>query len=202
MALDHFYTIKEKKKNNILDAIEKCMQTHDYDDLSINDIVAEAEISRGSFYNYFTDKSDAVETLVKEKIKSIFEIFKESIWKNDGRLFDGAHDGYMHIKDMLQNRVFLTIMKNLRYFIEIGTKIIYSKGYEKELVDFIDWLIENTVEGKQKLNTREKMASIVDLLISLLSNMTLKLVLIDETDKENNGFDYKFNIIKLGVDNM
>ena len=202
MALDHFYTIKEKKKNSILDAIEKCMQTHGYDDLSINDIVIEAEISRGSFYNYFEDKSDAVETLVKEKIKSIFEIFKKSIQDNNGKLFDGAYDGYIHIKDMLKNKIFLTIMKNLKFFIEIGTKVIYSKGYEKELVDFIDWLILNTDEGKDKLDTREKMASVVDLLISLLSNMTLKLVLIDEKDNETDGFDYKFNIIKQGVNSI
>ena len=90
MALDHFYTIKDKKKINILGAIERCMQKFDYDELSINDIVTEADISRGSFYNYFYDKSDAVETLVKEKTKIIFSIFKECIIENDGRLLDGA----------------------------------------------------------------------------------------------------------------
>ncbi|MBO6134190.1 MAG: TetR/AcrR family transcriptional regulator [Lachnospiraceae bacterium] len=199
MALEHFYNIKEKKKNNILDAIEKCMQQYNYDELSVNDIVKEADISRGSFYNYFVDKNDAVETLIKEKIKTVFEKFKECIIKNDGKLFDGVYDGYMQIKDMLRNKIFFTIMKNLKFFIEIGHKILYSKGYEEELQGFLDWLLENTVEGREIFKTREDMANIVDLLIALISNITLKMVIISDKNDNNYGFEYKFNVIKKGV---
>ncbi|MBR1844455.1 MAG: TetR/AcrR family transcriptional regulator [Lachnospiraceae bacterium] len=202
MALDHFYTIKDKKKINILDAIERCMQKFDYDELSINDIVTEADISRGSFYNYFYDKSDAVETLVKEKTKIIFSVFKECIIENDGRLLDGAYEGYMRVKGMLKNKIFLTVMKNLKYFIEIGLKIIYSESYEKEFVEFVDWLLENTVEGRTKITTREQMANVVDLLISLISNMTLKIVLASGEKNENDGIDYKFNIIRKGIESL
>ena len=203
MALDHFYTIRERKKNNILDAIEKCMQTYDYDKLSINDIVSEADISRGSFYNYFADKSDAVDTLVKEKLKSIFRNVIKCISECDGNIFDGVYKAYGEIKDNLRNKVFLTIMKNLKFFIEIGTKIIYSKEHESELNYFIDWLINNTNEGETKLNDHEKMTNVVNLLISIISNATLKLVLFDETENNDHieSFDYMFSIIKKGVMN-
>ena len=203
MALEHFYTIRERKKNNILDAIEKCMQTQNYDKLSINDIVVAADISRGSFYNYFADKSDAVDTLVKEKINGLFNNFKECIVACNGNLFDGVYLGYNQVKDNLKNKIFRTIMKNLKFFVEIGTKIIYSDEYENDMVSFIDWLIDNTNEGKEILNTREKMANVVDLFISLLSNIVLKIVISDFKNNEemNSGFDYKFNIIKVGVIN-
>lgn len=202
MALEHFYSIKEKKKNSILNAIEKCMQEHNYDELSINDIVVKAEISRGSFYNYFADKNDAVETLVQERMKIIFDSFKECIKENDGRLFDGVYEGYKRVKTVLKDEIFLTIMKNLKFFTEIGTKIIYSKEYDKELKELLDWLITNTVEGKEKLNTREKMANIVDLFISLITNVTLRMLIMDQNDIDNDGFDYKFKIIKNGVMNI
>lgn len=203
MALDHFYTIRERKKNSILDAIEKCMQTYDYDKLSINDIVNEADISRGSFYNYFADKSDAVDTLIKEKLKSIFRNVIKCINECDGNLFDGVYKAYNEIKDNLKNKVFLTIMKNLKFFIEIGTKIIYSKEHENELTYFLDWLINNTNEGKTVLNTQDKMYNVVNLLISIISNTTLKLVLFGEEDNNNHteNFDYMFNVIKKGVMN-
>ena len=178
MALDHFYTIRERKKNNILDAIEKCMQTYDYDKLSINDIVTEADISRGSFYNYFADKGDAVDTLVKEKLKSIFCNVIKCINECNGNLFDGVYKAYGEIKDNLRNKVFFTIMKNLKFFIEIGTKIIYSNEHKSELTKFTDWLINNTVEGKTKINTREKMYNVINLLISIISNETLNYVSI------------------------
>ena len=38
MAQEYFYSLRDKKRTRILDAIEKCMQTFDYDKLSINDI--------------------------------------------------------------------------------------------------------------------------------------------------------------------
>ena len=199
MALEHFYNIKEKKKSNIIDAIEKCMEQYNYDELVINDIVTAADISRGSFYNYFSDKNDAVETFVRERMKIVFEVFKMCINEQRGRLFDGVHEGYYKIKDILQNRIFAAILKNLKFFIEIGTKVIYDKKHEDELFDFLDWLIDNTVEGKTILNTREKMANVVDLFISLLSNIVLKLVMVDEPNIPNDGFEYKFNIIKQGV---
>lgn len=203
MALDHFYTIREKKKNNILDAIEKCMQTYDYDKLSINDIVHEADISRGSFYNYFADKSDAVDTLVKEKLKNVFRNVIKCINDCDGNLFDGVYKAYCETKDNLRNKFFRTIMRNLKFFIEIGTKIIYSKEHEKEFEHLLDWLINNTNEGKTKINTREKMANVVNILISIISNSTLKLVLFDENEsnEHSESFDYMFNIIKKGVMN-
>ena len=203
MALDHFYTIRERKKNNILDAIEKCMQTYNYDKLSINDIVNEADISRGSFYNYFADKSDAVDTLIREKLKNIFRDVMRCIHESNGNLFDGVYKAYNEIKDNLKNKVFLTILKNLKFFIEIGTKIIYSKEHENELTYFLDWLINNTNEGKTKLNTRDKMYNVVNLLISIISNTMLRVVLFgeDESNSHVDSFDYMFNIVKNGVMN-
>ena len=52
MALEAFNNLKEKKKANIFAAISRCLSRINYDDLSVNEIVAEAEISRGSFYNH------------------------------------------------------------------------------------------------------------------------------------------------------
>ncbi|MBR1454494.1 MAG: TetR/AcrR family transcriptional regulator, partial [Lachnospiraceae bacterium] len=144
MALDFFYTLNEKKKTRILDAIEKCMQTSEYEKLSINDIAEEADISRGSFYNYFVDKNDAVETLVREKISYISDVFKSSIINNNYSLFDGIYFGYFQIKDTLQKNIFMTIINNLKFFIDTGIKIAYSKEYEGEFAKNIDWLIENT----------------------------------------------------------
>ena len=201
MALDFFYTLKEKKKTRILDAIEKCMQTSEYEKLSINDIAEEADISRGSFYNYFVDKNDAVETLVREKISYISDVFKSSIINNNYSLFDGIYFGYFQIKDTLQKNIFMTIINNLKFFIDTGIKIAYSKEYEGEFAKNIDWLIENTIEGKEILNTREKMESVLDIIVSLITNLLLKIIISNNSDY-NDTFNFKFNIIKAGIYNL
>ena len=117
-------------------------------------------------------------------------------------MLDGAYEGYMRVKGMLKNKIFLTVMKNLKYFIEIGLKIIYSESSEKEFVEFVDWLLENTVEGRTKITAREQMANVVDLLISLIANMTLKIVLASGENNENDGIDYKFNIMRKGIESL
>ena len=127
---------------------------------------------------------------------------KDSIIDSGGELFTGVYKGYNCIRDMLKNKIFRTIMTNLKFFIEIGTKTIYSKEYEKEMRNYIDWLISNTKEGKEILKTRAQMANVVDLLVSLLSNVTLRMILLDDENAVSDGFDYKFNIIKQGVYNI
>ena len=199
MALNCFYLLKEKKKTRIFDAIGQCLQIYNYDKLSINDIIREADISRGSFYNYFIDKNDAVETYVHEKINNIFEIFKNSIAKNNYSLFDGIYNGYYQLKGIVKKQTVITIIGNLKHFIDTGIKVAYSKAYENELKKNIEWLVENTQEGKSILNNKEKMSNVLDILMSLITNTTLKNLLSNDSNI-NDGFDFKFNVIKLGIE--
>ena len=201
MALANYYHLREKKKMSLLNAIEACLKTEDYDKLSISDIVAQADISRGSFYNYFKDKSDAVNTLIDDKIRYLLKIFKTCVHDCHGKLFDGVIDAYKKTKDVLRSNIYVALLKNMKFFLGVGTKMIYTKEYEAEVTEFITWLIENTEEGKTYLNSKEKMANIIDLIITVFSNMTLKAILTNENNIHDNDFEFKINVIKAGVNN-
>lgn len=200
MALEAFYNLKERKKKSILDAISICLRNKNYDELSVNDIAVQADISRGSFYNYFNDKYDAVGTLVDSKIREHFTQYKEAIISSKNNLIDGTKKVYDDIKDILKDEINVTIMRNLKFFIEFGIKSVHSKKFENDINDFVSWLINNTSEGKSTLNTHKKMANVLDMLISIVLNTVFTLIMFDSKFFEKyDDFNYKLDLIKKSI---
>ena len=74
-----FHNLPAEKKKKITDAACREFLRVPYEDVSINQIIKNAEIPRGSFYQYFADKDDLFDYIVntyKEKINSwIIDMF-------------------------------------------------------------------------------------------------------------------------------
>ncbi len=204
MALENFKKLRDKRKNNILDAIERSIKTYGFDKLSIQEIAEEADISRGSFYNYFIDKNDAVYTLIQARITTFLDLFKESIMNCNGRLFDGTKQICEHVKRTLEKDVYVEIAKNFKEFVDIGIKIMQSKEFENAINELLDWLLTNTEEGKSIIKDRTKMMVVLELLINLLQSVTIRTAIeANYTINDNyKTFEYKLNIIKNGIVNM
>ena len=64
MPKEAFFKLKLKKREKIILAARAEFSKYKYDDVSINDIVKGAGISRGSFYLYFEDKWDVYSHLL------------------------------------------------------------------------------------------------------------------------------------------
>ena len=64
MASERFLNLPEEKKQRIIAAAREELSRVPYDALSINRIIKEAGIPRGSFYDYFADKDDLIEYLM------------------------------------------------------------------------------------------------------------------------------------------
>jgi AcrR family transcriptional regulator len=64
MPTSTFFNLPEEKRRRIVDAVKSEIARAPYEDISINKIVAAAEIPRGSFYQYFTDKEDMYDFII------------------------------------------------------------------------------------------------------------------------------------------
>jgi AcrR family transcriptional regulator len=58
-----FYNLPEDKKNRIIDAIIDECSIHTFEHINLSNIVRDAQIPRGSFYQYFEDKRDVFDFL-------------------------------------------------------------------------------------------------------------------------------------------
>lgn len=58
MPKDTFLNLKPEKKQRIIDATIKELSEHPFEHVNLSNIIRDAGIARGSFYQYFEDKDD------------------------------------------------------------------------------------------------------------------------------------------------
>ena len=88
MPTERFYRLPEEKRRTIRNAAFHEFARVSVEKASINQIIKEAEISRGSFYTYFEDKWDVLayifeesQTELKEFLYYSLETLNGDIWK-------------------------------------------------------------------------------------------------------------------------
>lgn len=88
MPSERFYRLSEEKQGSIWKASMKEFTTIPYEKVSINKIIRDAGISRGSFYTYFEDKRDLLSFLLEDTAKKWREFCLEGLDKSDGDVFE------------------------------------------------------------------------------------------------------------------
>ena len=200
MALEAFYNLKEKKKLSLYNAISDCLRKKSYDELSVNEIVEEADISRGSFYNYFNNKNDAILSMVEYKIKHHMDLLLTAIKESNYKLFDGVRKYYYDIESVLYDEINLSVMKNVKFYVELCFESVKTDKFRKYIANVAKWLVDNTYEGKKHLSSLKNMISVFEMTIVLVLdtvfakvNNAVKLV------GDNEMFEYKLSIIEKGI---
>ena len=89
MPKDTFLNLSEDKKNKIINAAKKEFARVPIEEASIKNIVEEAEIARGSFYqyfesketiySYFSSKEDLLKYILNSKAKNLEAFLKQSL---------------------------------------------------------------------------------------------------------------------------
>ncbi len=146
MPSDTFLRLNANKKKKLLDASFKEFSLYNFNDASINRIIKEAGISRGSFYMYFVDKKDLYFYLLEQYLEILINNMKKELIKNKGDLFK-----------MFQDNI----------------KEIYN-SFKKDNINFLRKSLENITimeESKKTFGFRDKR-----LLMELIPNINLELL--------------------------
>lgn len=88
MPSDTFFRLPEEKRQRFLDAAWKEFTSYSYMDASINRIIQEAKVSRGSFYQYFSGKHDLFLYLLKTLIPTISQGFLAQMTAHGANIFE------------------------------------------------------------------------------------------------------------------
>ena len=103
MPSDTFLRLNDEKKKKLIDASFKEFSLNNFNDASINRIIKEAGISRGSFYMYFEDKKDLYFYLLEQYGEILSNNMKKDLIKNKGDLFkmfqDNIEESYNSFKN-------------------------------------------------------------------------------------------------------
>lgn len=82
-----FDNLPDEKKEAVIEAALKEFTVHDFDSASLNDIITEIGIAKGSFYRYFNNKKDLYDYLIAYGLEKKFNYVSKVINPADD-LFD------------------------------------------------------------------------------------------------------------------
>lgn len=111
-----FQNLKEDKKNRIIDAALAEFSARPFNEASITNIVKNADISRGSFYQYFGNKENIYKYLVSYLYTKHREDLIHILIENDGELYPSLLEFYdKYIDDLFNSEYFAFYKNTFRY---------------------------------------------------------------------------------------
>ncbi len=200
-----FYNLPEEKRQRVTNAIVDEFANAEDDKVSINRIVQKANISRGSFYQYFDDKLDLVEVLIRSYLNLVIDDLRRAIISSDGDIFytfECVYDIIVGLsKDERNRKVLRNLISNIRANNNLVSDYIV-KRYIKQY-NSIEEFINITDEFSRKsfrFKSDEDLTYLQQILTSVLKNEMYNYYVFD-TDPEETKARYlrKLYIIKRGA---
>lgn len=196
MPTKAFYNLDRNKQNKLLEAAKHEFSENFYEDASINKIIKEINMPRGSFYLYFENKEDLYLYILELYLKEFKRILLDLLDKNNHDIFKSficLYDYIVNIK---------TIERNLidKIFINMNSKR-FEYAIPKLLKKEVDGSIVNATKLKDTLMNEEDINIVMSLLMPLLFiNVSTVLSQPNNKDLVREFYIKQINIIKKGLE--
>lgn len=194
-----FYNLPESKKERIYQAIKTEFDRVPVDKISINSIIKEANISRGSFYQYFDDKGDLYDIFADRLMESIKSNFTNVLVKFKGDIFATMEEVVETHFRKITNPQAKNQIKKFLPGVSVNTKTILDRIFEKSIL-YLNELTPNIDTRKFSINkSTDDIRILFEMLMSISKNAMFDVLLLDrDVDDALNTFYVKLNIIKNG----
>ena len=104
MPSSTFLNLPAEKQEKLLEAATREFSHRPFNEASINQIIKEAGIPRGSFYMYVQDKEDLFRYLLKGYVDQLFMLLEEFLLRNGGDIFQALLDLYDYVQAKIDNQ--------------------------------------------------------------------------------------------------
>lgn len=170
MAKQTFLNLNEVKQKKIIDALKKEFSRVPLKDALVSNIVKEAGIPRGSFYQYFDNIDDAFYYLVSEYSTKIKKYLLDDLVKNNGDIIMSYRHLYTYILDMIEDETnkefFEKIFLNMSYDLQAMFTPNFNDGLNK-MLNHID-------VSKLNISSKFGIGYILDIVESTMMNNIIK----------------------------
>lgn len=142
MPKETYFHLKEEKKEKIEKALEKEFARVPFEKASISNIIEEAQIPRGSFYQYFEDKEDAIRYMIQKYISMEYKMIYEILQKTKGDIFKMSILAFEYMVENATQKKEMNLYKNIMKEIKRNNINIFDECKENiksnEIKDRID----------------------------------------------------------------
>lgn len=170
MAKQTYLNLPIKKRNTILNSLKKEFSRAALKDALVSNIVKDAKIPRGSFYQYFENIEDAYYYVIDEYSRDIKMYLLEEIKNNNGDIIVSYQHLYIYILDMIEKE------ENKDYF----EKIFLNMNYEIQSMftpnfnDGLNQIINKVDISKLNIASKFGLGYIIDIIESTMMNNIIK----------------------------
>ncbi|MFS0655541.1 TetR/AcrR family transcriptional regulator [Bacillus sp. 179-C3.3 HS] len=112
MPKQTFFNLPKDKQDHIIQAAKKEFSRVPLHEASVANIIKEADIPRGSFYQYFEEKEDLYYYLLNEVSKKNTERFIMLLEEKNGDIFDALIDSFQLMIQNQRNQEHKNFLKN------------------------------------------------------------------------------------------
>lgn len=196
MPTKAFYKLDMDKQKRIIESAKQEFSENFYEDASINKIIKEINMPRGSFYLYFENKEDLYLYILELYLKEFKRILLELLEKNNHNIFESFISIYDYIVDIK------TIEKNLidKIFINMNSKR-FEYAIPALLKKEVDGSIINSIKLNENSITEDDANIVMSILIPILF-INVSTVLSEPSNKSivREFYIKQINIIRKGLE--
>ena len=168
--------------------------------VSINKIIQDANISRGSFYMYFEDKKDMLIYIFSSYHDEVMSTIKKSFEKNNGDIFKVFEDVLKFTTNFGTAKENIAFCMNIFSDQTVQNDILLQFANCNKKNDFLDLFKKNIDTKTLNIQGPNDLDDIIDILISISQKATMDIFLsIGEKDEILEAYKNKVTILKRGM---
>lgn len=148
-----FYHLSLEKREKVEKALEKEFGKTSFEKASISKIIEEAKIPRGSFYQYFENKEDAIKYIIRKYILLEKEAMKKILIETEGNIFEASLKIFDSMIADIHEQPKINLYKNIMQELKKNNINLFHTIEEniemEEINQFVDLSILNIEEKKE-----------------------------------------------------
>lgn len=189
MPTERFLNLPEEKRQTVFDAAKKELCSSSYDDLSINRIVKEAGISRGSFYEYFADKDDLIEYIMRDYCSVMQQLYTHYFSGGKFDLFDAAAESVLRAVEYCIREGEEALFKNLFSCLRMSRTYSFEWLHESEKLIVSAGL--SHVDRTSLKDPSDKAVTVLLDTVTVLTRNTMARIFSDYENRERYFRDFR-----------
>lgn len=199
MPSERFLKLSEEKKARITRAALKEFLRVPLEEVSINRIIQDAEISRGSFYTYFEDKSDVLAYVFYKKKEAAWLSIIETLEREQGDLWRASLRWYELALQRLESSEFKDQLRSVvRVSVSYLTEAMRDCRMDESMLERIEQLI--APPGIPETVGRDRLRACLEMLHMALASAVFQAALYPERRAQARKLlEEKLSILQAGM---
>lgn len=200
MPTERFLRLPDEKKTAILRAAVDEFSRVPFDKVSINQIIKNAEISRGSFYTYFEDKMDVLRYIFQDTKRQYQDFCRETLVDSGGDFWKMVEELFHQVLYRDYSGRLARLFQNVLTYAEAEkfVKILRESGGDGKKMD--EWMYERVDKSQLRIESLEEFRVLIEMcMLAILMAFAQRYKDKESIESVEWSFFRKMDFLKNGV---